>query len=107
MLPARRRLRSSEVADIMRRGAPRRGCFTTARVSPSGDATLRVAAVVPKSLAGNAVVRNRVRRALYRAAAALPHEKGASIVVFVRTIPPPPLAPAFLDDLKHIVGPGR
>ncbi len=107
MLPSRRRLRTAEVAEVLRVGKNFRGRFLSAKVSGGGGGTIRAAAVVPKSLIKGAVSRNRVRRALYRAIASLPEEqeknKAVRVVFFVRAVPPPPLAPAFADDVKKIL----
>jgi len=107
MLSRRRRLRTTEVAEVLRIGKNFRGRFLSAKVLGGSDDTIRVAAVVPKSLIKGAVSRNRVRRALYRAIASLPEEKrgnkAALIVFFVRAVPPPPLAPTFAGDVKKIL----
>jgi ribonuclease P protein component len=63
--------------------------------------TFRAAAVAPKAVAKSAVVRNKLRRAVYRAIANLPAPKNPGIAVFfVRAIPKSPLTPAFEEEIQ-------
>ena len=63
----------------------------------------RAAAVAPKSVAKSAVVRNRLRRAVYRAIAGIPAPKRSGIAIFfVRSIPKEPLTPAFAEEIRVI-----
>jgi len=89
MLSRRHRLRSDEVAEIMRRGKSLRGTYLSAKIIERGD-TIRYAAVVPKAVAKKAVDRNRLRRALYKATAAISAKylPKAQIVLLLRIIPP-------------------
>lgn len=107
MLSRSRRLRTAEVAEVMRRGKSSRGRFMSAKAVSDAGGTIRAAAVVPKSLVKKAVLRNRIRRALYRAVASLPAEvtagKSAQVVFFVRTVPPSPLTPALAADITDLL----
>lgn len=97
MLKKSRRLTASEVRDVIATGAPRRAGHLSMRVV-DGPAPLRAAAVVSKKVAKGAVVRNRLRRALYRA---LKEVRGSGTAVFfIQKIPQDALTPAFLTDLK-------
>jgi RNase P protein component len=61
----------------------------------------KAAAIAPKAVAKSAVVRNRLRRAVYRAIAGLPApKKGGIAVFFVRSIPKTPLTPAFAEEIS-------
>ncbi|MDE2213106.1 MAG: ribonuclease P protein component [Patescibacteria group bacterium] len=89
MLKRSSRLRAGEVAVVVRQGKALRARFLSAKILNHGSATIRAAAVVPKSVAKTAVARNRMRRALYRAFAThIPSSaKGFDIVFFLRTLP--------------------
>ena len=89
MLKKRLRLRSKEVDEVLKSGRSARSPHMQAKwvVSPE---PLRSAAVVAKSVARKANVRNALRRSVYRAlasfgvSATLPH---ARAVFFLRVIP--------------------
>jgi len=107
MLSKSRRLRAAEVVDIIRSGKNVRAAFLSAKMIPSADGTIRAAAVVSKAVGKNAVGRNRLRRALYRAVASVEAtghapKSGMCVVFFVRSTPPPPLPPTFAADIEHI-----
>jgi ribonuclease P protein component len=95
----------------MRRGATVRGPRLSAKVIETADGTIRFAAVVPKTLAGSAPERNRLRRALYRAAdtlsASSKYSSGAHIALLLRARPPEPAAQALAEDLKRLFSPER
>jgi RNase P protein component len=107
MLPKGKRLTSSDVQTVLSRGisisiSPQKGRnnLISARflATPGG---FRVAAVAPKSVAKSAVVRNRLRRAVYRAVAGLPTpKKSGAVVFFVRSIPKEALTPAFAGEIS-------
>lgn len=98
MLSAKRRLRSSEVAEVIRRGTSVRGEFVSLKALRGGSG-MRAAAVIGKSLAKKAVARNSARRALYGALAGLPVHPNAKIVFFIVKIPPAPLQTNFRTDI--------
>jgi ribonuclease P protein component len=96
MLPKRRRLSAKEVRDIIAGGSSARATLLSAKYF-AGPLPLRTAAVVSKKIAKKAVVRNRLRRALYRALASY---KGTGLaVIFVQNIPEGALTPAFSAEL--------
>jgi len=103
MLHKRSRLRAKEVEDVLKKGRSAHSIHLQLKFLP-GVLSLRTAAVVPKSLAKKATLRNRLRRALYRAL----HEqnmaqyKGISIV-FVRRIPQGSLTPTFSNELSALL----
>ncbi len=106
MLSREKRLRAAEVREIIRLGSVVRGTLLSAR-HRQGTHTLRAAVVVSKKLAKRAVDRNRLRRAMYRALEQ--YEKGGTllahgdVVLFLQKIPPPPLTPAFAEDLALLL----
>ncbi len=107
MLSKDRRLRSAEVREVIASGrSVRGGAFLSARYL-SAKGGLRAAAVVPKAVAKSAPVRNRLRRAVYRALGELPRSTEGTLVFFVRKIPPPPLAPALRLEIEGILNDAR
>ena len=105
MLKRSRRLRAAEVARVIRLGRPYRGRLLTAKAIPAPDGTMRTAAVVSKAVAKQAVERNRLRRALYRALAGLPAPSfpALHVVFFVHMVPKESLATAFARDITHML----
>lgn len=106
MLPKSSRLTSKEVQEVLDKGrsimiSPSNGrkSLISAKFLPTSG-TFRAAAVAPKSVAKSAIVRNRLRRAVYRAIAGFPAQKRRGIAIFfVRSIPKPPLTPAFAEEI--------
>jgi ribonuclease P protein component len=113
MIPSSHRLRTKEVIEVLKkgRGLPA-GTYLSAKVlAVSKGATIRSAAVVSKKVAKTAVMRNRIRRALYdaiRSASGAKHltnyDKTAYIVFFVRSIPQGSLRTAFAADITKLLG---
>ena len=107
MLPKRARLTTKDVDMVLKNGrsiaislANSKNSHISARFLAI-PGTFRAAAVAPKSVAKSAVVRNRLRRAVYRAIAGLPAPKQGGIAVFfVRKIPKEPLTPAFAEEIS-------
>lgn len=96
MLPKKRRLSAVEVHEVIARGTSSRASALSLKYLP-GASPLRAAVVISKKVAKQAVERNRLRRAVYRALAGF---KGhGSAVVFVQKIPLAPVAPAFREEL--------
>jgi ribonuclease P protein component len=87
MLKKSKRLRSSEVAAVLKAGRSARSTHLQVKLLVTSE-PLRSAAVVAKSVARKATVRNNLRRALYRALAAIntSNVKGQAIF-FVRAVP--------------------
>jgi ribonuclease P protein component len=95
MLPKQSRLTAGEVREVIAHGRSVRASVLSAKFVPAKQ--LRASVVVSKKVAKQAVERNRLRRAVYRA---LEKVKAEGIyVVFVQKIPKDPLTPAFFDDL--------
>jgi len=106
MLPKASRLTSQEVDEVLKKGRSlaistkngKNSLISAKFLATPGH--FRAAAVAPKTVAKSAVVRNRLRRAVYRAIAASPTpKKGGIAVFFVRSIPKPPLTPAFAEEI--------
>lgn len=100
MLPARRRLRASEVEEVLSRGKSARATYLSAKSLSTGQ-PLRVAAVVSKKVAKKAVERNRLRRGLYRAL--MPIVASGNVMIFIQKIPNEALVPAFSKDLEVLL----
>jgi ribonuclease P protein component len=100
MLAKKRRLAAAEVRHVLARGRSSRAMYISLKHLP-GTTSLRAAVVVSKAVAKKAVVRNRLRRAVYRAL--MPITGVGEIVVFVQKIPPPPLTEAFAADLATLL----
>ena len=106
MLPKSSRLSSREVEEVLKKGvslhiSPQKGrnSLISARFLATGG-SFKAAAVAPKAVAKSAVVRNRLRRAVYRAIAGFPVPKRqGTAVFFVRSIPKGPLTPAFAQEI--------
>ncbi|HEV8677442.1 MAG TPA: hypothetical protein VN701_01265 [Candidatus Paceibacterota bacterium] len=111
MLPKRSRLTSSEVEEVLKKGISlsipaqknQKSLISAKFVASKGH--FRAVAIAPKSVAKSAVVRNRLRRAVYRAIASFPTpKKGGTAVFFVRSIPKGPLTPAFAEEIGIFLG---
>lgn len=87
MLKKRLRLRADEVEEVLKKGRSVRSAHMQAKLLP-GQEPLRSAAVVAKSVARKANVRNALRRAIYRAiGAALSPTAHGKVIFFLRVIP--------------------
>lgn len=100
MLPSDRRLRTTEVQEVLARGKAARGVYLSAKILPTLH-PIRVAAVISKKVAKKAVERNRLRRALYRALISL--VGNGNVVIFIQKTPHEALVPAFLKDLTLLL----
>lgn len=102
MLSKTRRLGVRGVQEVLLRGRGSRGTVlsvkTLATTSP-----FRCAVVISKKVAKTAVVRNKVRRAVYRALArtSLPHTGHA--ILFVQSVPADNLTDVFSSELKKLL----
>jgi ribonuclease P protein component len=63
----------------------------------------RLAAVVPKSLARKAHVRNKLRRAVYDSFPAASSRRTGRAVFFVRTIPKEPARSVFKEEILTLL----
>ena len=103
MLKKSKRLRAEEVAQVMKTGRSMRSAHLQVKFAPAGT-MLRAAAVVPKSLARKATLRNALRRALYRVlAAANTAQISGHAVFFVRGLPKEKLAATFAQELASLL----
>ena len=96
MLPKRRRLSAEEVRNIIAGGRSARVSLLSVKYV-ANTKPLRAAAVVSKKISKKAVIRNRLRRAIYRALSSL--EAHGDIVIFVQKVPEGALTPAFSAEL--------
>lgn len=113
MISSSNRLRTSEVEKVLKygRGLPH-GAYLSAKIfhpKEESSATIRSAVVISKKVAKTAIVRNRVRRAVYDSITAASSELravgniSAQIVFFVRSIPEDNLRIAFVREVKKIL----
>ncbi len=109
MLSSQKRLRAAEVRDIIAQGGgarSRRAGVLSVKYTTSGTLHTRAAAVVSKKVARSAIVRNRLRRALYRAVAQGLSEgsvpPGLNLVFFVQRVPTAPLTVSFANDITQL-----
>ncbi|MEK7108946.1 MAG: ribonuclease P protein component [Patescibacteria group bacterium] len=85
MLPKKKRLSAAEVREVLARGK-------SLRVGPyagkflDGRTPLGLAVIVSKKVAPKAVVRNRLRRKVYRELKQLTLPSKGSLALFVRTV---------------------
>jgi ribonuclease P protein component len=90
MIPSSCRLRTNEVEEVLKRGRGLpSGTYLSAKIfHPEGksSATIRSAVVVSKKVAKTAVVRNRVRRAVYDSIRAASYELQAASNASVRIV---------------------
>jgi ribonuclease P protein component len=100
MLAKHRRLRASEVRDIIAHGRPARANLLSLKFI-AAPSPLRAAVVVSKKTAKTAVLRNATRRAVYRALHSI-DARGVA-VIFVHKIPDVPRTPAFLQELMLLL----
>lgn len=102
MLAKTRRLRGEEVREVLARGRGRRGAALSIKYL-STSSPFRCAVVVSKKVAKTAVVRNRVRRAVYRALdrASLPPTGHA--ILFVQSVPSADTDLVFAADLTKLL----
>ena len=102
MLSKTRRLRAAEVREVLARGRGRGGEVLSVKILPTTSA-FRCAVVVSKKLARTAVMRNKMRRAVYRAlrGTSLPHTGHA--ILFVRSVPKTDAGKVFAAELKRLL----
>jgi RNase P protein component len=110
MLPKAARLTSKEVEEVLKKGSPvhislpkgQKSLISARFLRASGG--FRAAAAAPKSLVKSAVMRNRLRRAVYGALASLPSPKKSGMAVFfVRGVPKKPMTRAFAAEIALFI----
>lgn len=103
MISSARRLRAAEVRAALSKGRTFRATHLSMKYVP-GTTPLQSAAVVKKALARTAPVRNRLRRAVYRAVASFgASELRGTAVFFVEKIPTEKLTPTFVEEIKTLM----
>lgn len=101
MLSKRKRLGSAGVQKVLAGGKGRSSGVLSVKML-AGKEPLRIAVVVSKKVAKMAVVRNKVRRAAYRALASAELPPTGDAILFVQSIPSGNLSAAFLPDIKKL-----
>ena len=106
MLKKRLRLRAKEVEEVLKGGRSARSPHIQAKWVVSQE-PLRSAAVVAKSLARKANVRNALRRSIYRALASVSPSSGplphARAVFFLRVIPKERLSDVLKEEISFLL----
>src|SRR3989344_7041958 len=99
MLAKTRRLSTSGVQEVLTHGRGRRGTLLSVKLLPTTTA-FRCAVVVSKKVAKTAVVRNKVRRAVYRALSSASLPPTGHAILFVQSVPKADLPSVFSTELK-------
>lgn len=102
MLAKTRRLRAAEVQEVLSRGRGRRGTALSVKMV-STTSPFRCAVVVSKKTAKTATLRNRVRRAVYRALSHTSLPPTGHAILFVQSVPKTDLTAVFASELKHLL----
>ena len=102
MLAKTRRLRTAEVAEVLKKGRGRRGVVLSVKLL-STNSLFRCAVVVSKKTAKTAVVRNRLRRAVYRALQSASLPRTGHAILFVQSVPNADLTKVFASELKDLL----
>jgi len=102
MLAKTRRLRSAEVKEVLARGRGRRGAVLSVKLLAT-PSPFRCAVVVSKKTATTAVLRNRLRRAVYRALQNTSLPRSGHAILFVQLAPKADLASVFSSELKKLL----
>ncbi len=105
MLPKNARLSASEVREVLARGKSVRTSPPSTHLTAKflkKDRSFGAAVVVSKSLARSAVLRNRLRRALYNSLSE-PFPRGVQTVFFVRKIPEVSVQKVFKGEVHGLV----
>jgi ribonuclease P protein component len=101
MISRDRRLRAAEVREVLANSSRARAGALSVRYQATPE-PLRAAVVAPKARFKSAVMRNRLRRAVYRALAEVQVARGRA-VFFIDAVPTPPLSPAYHRDIKALL----
>jgi len=102
MLAKTRRLRAAEVREVLARARGRGGDTLSVKLLPT-TSSFRCAVVVSKKIARTAVLRNKVRRAVYRALANTSLPTTGHAILFVQAIPKENFTSVFSSDLKKLL----
>ena len=102
MLAKTRRLRAVEVREVLAHGRSRRGKVLSSKILTT-TTPFRAAVVVSKKVAKTAVLRNRVRRAVYAALGHTSLPRTGHAILFVQSVPKADLATVFSSDLKQLL----
>ena len=102
MLAKTRRLGTEEVREVLARGRSQRGTTLSVKTLPTAS-PFRCAVVVSKKVAKTAVIRNKVRRAVYRALQGAFLPRTGHAILFVQSVPKADLVPVFSSELKKLL----
>jgi RNase P protein component len=101
MLSKSKRLSSTQVREVLARGRGKRGSLISLKKLEK-QSNFGCSVVVPLKIARGAVVRNKVRRAVYQAMGGLPLPTNEHMVLFVHQIPKERLTEAYKKELIHL-----
>ena len=90
------------VKKVLAEGRGRRGTLLSLKLQ-AAPGPFRCAVVVPKKVAQSAVMRNRVRRALYRALRGVSLPPSGHAILFVQALPKENALAAFTSELKTLL----
>ena len=102
MLPASKRLTALGVRRVLAQGKARRGKYLSAKILASEDA-FRCGVVVSKKVAGRAVMRNSLRRAVYQALRSSSLPPTGHAILFVQAVPQGDIQTIFKSEIKTLL----
>lgn len=102
MLSRHKRLRASEVEEVLSLGRSVRGGHLSMKFLQKKE-LLRVSAVVSKSLARKATLRNKLRRAVYDSIPASASKRTGHAIFFVRAVPQGSLRAVFKEEVNALL----
>lgn len=104
MLSKQARLRAAEVREIIKSGKSLRSSLAPhISLKYIKNTTFRAAIVVSKSIARNAVERNRIRRAAYQALKDVAPVQHVRVVLFVQKLPATPLLTHLRSEAQSLI----
>ena len=101
MLPKHARLSALEVKDVLAKGRGRRATVLSLKLLPALP-PFRCAVVVSKKVGSTAVLRNKMRRAVYQALSAASLPPSGHAILFVQSVPKDPVT-VFTSDIKQLL----
>jgi ribonuclease P protein component len=102
MLRQNKRLSAALVREVLARGRGRKGEVLSVKVLPAFS-PFRCAVVVSKKVAKTAVMRNKLRRSVYRALEGSSLPPSGYAILFVQVIPKDHMTKMFLLDIKKLL----
>jgi ribonuclease P protein component len=102
MLKKRARLSAKEVKEVLAKGHGRRGTILSLKFQATTE-PFQCAVIVSKKVAHSAVMRNKLRRAVYHALQASSLPPTGRAILFVQSLPKDPRAIEFTSDIKQLL----